>query len=49
VPSIGVLDLQNNHLKDPEVLDILAAMPNLKVLLAPPPVLSGHAASLTPY
>ena len=32
MPSIGVLDLQNNHLKDPEVLDILAAMPNLKVL-----------------
>jgi len=31
VPSITVLDLQNNHLEDAETLDVLAAMPMLAV------------------
>jgi dynein assembly factor 1 len=31
-PSISVLDLQHNKIEDPEILDLLEQMPNLKVL-----------------
>ncbi len=32
VPSITVLDIQSNRINDVQVVDILASMPNLKVL-----------------
>ncbi|RHY32012.1 hypothetical protein DYB32_002978 [Aphanomyces invadans] len=32
IPSLSVLDIQSNRIADPAVLDILAQMPNLRVL-----------------
>ena len=32
VPSVTVLDLSNNRIDDPQIVDVLAKMPNLHVL-----------------
>lgn len=31
-PSLRIIDLSHNHIEDPEVVDVFAAMPNLRVL-----------------
>lgn len=31
-PSIQTLDIQSNKIEDPDVVDVVAAMPNLRVL-----------------